>query len=322
MRTFLIALVAFTLAACAPASEAPLAPVCDQVQFVDHVIVDVPVQQGTTVMPGTIFTKTWQVRNSGACDWGEGYALVHTGGRPMNPEEEIAIPAVASGETVDLSIRMRAPGTPGGYASEWMLRNPEGVLFGFGAEGDKPFTVELIVADLPAGVIYDFTQMVCLARWDSARAQFLPCDGEDDEHGDLDGYVRVNIDPALEGQTRGNPPVIEMKPNNQRENWISGFFPPITVAAGDHFLATVGCMDGNGGCSVTFKLEAQTPDGVITTLGEWHHVFDETPAKVEVDLSPLTEQEVTLILTLKDNGGRRPEARGFWLDPRIENSNR
>lgn len=313
---FIVLLVSL-LTAC---SEAPSSAACDSAQFVDHVILDVPVQEGSVVMPGTLFTKTWQVMNDGRCDWTMDYALVHTGGDPMGaPDVVVDLPsAVASGQTVDISVPMTAPFAAGTYTSEWVLRNAIGETFGIGPEGDRPLTAELVVPELPRGVIYDFTQVTCLAQWHSNRATFLSCEGVDDEEGLMSGYVRLNTDPALESSTRDNPPVIEMKPNNQQGGWLAGFFPPITVQDGDHFLATVGCMDGFPDCSILFRLDYELADGTHLTLAELPQVFDDAPGEFDVDLSSLAGQNATLVLVVLENGGISREARGYWLNARLE----
>lgn len=313
----LFPLIAVSLALAACSAVAPTAA-CDQASFIEHVILDVPVQEGTEVMPGTHFTKTWLVTNSGTCEWVEGYALVHSGGEPFGAAGEQALPPVAAGETVEISLRLTAPDRAGEYAGEWMLRNPAGALFGVGPDGDQPLEAALQVADLPAGVVYDFISVACLTRWDSARATFLPCEGEDDETGIFQGYLRVNPDPALEGSTLNNPAVLEMKPNNGSNGFIMGAFPPITIAEGDHFVATVGCMDLNPGCDVLFSVQAQLPNGSQQTLVEWVEEFDEISHEIRADLSDLAGQEVSLVLMLRENGGRSVEAKGFWLNPRIE----
>ena len=198
---------------------------CDQATFVDHVILDVPVEDGTIVMAGTHFTKTWEVQNSGSCAWSSAYGLVHSGGDALGAPEEIALPDVAPGATVDISVPMTAPTAPGDYSSQWMFVNADGEQFGVGPDGDQPLEASLAVPQLPPHVVYDFTQVVCLARWDSGRATFLPCEGEDDDQGQTDGYVRVNSDPALENSSHNNPPVIEVKPNNQQDFLDSGLLP-------------------------------------------------------------------------------------------------
>lgn len=312
-----IFVLAFLLAAC---SAAPTTTECNSAQFVDHVILDVPVQADTTVMPGTIFTKTWQILNDGSCEWTTDYALVHIGGETLGaPDVVVSLPtAVPSGQTVDVSVPMVAPIAPGTYRSEWMLQNADGETFGVGPAGDRPLAVELVVPELLAGVIYDFNQVVCLAQWHTDRAQFLPCEGVDDEEGILDGFVRLNSNPALEGKTRDNPPVIEMKPNNQQGGWIAGFFPPITIREGNHFLATVGCMDGFPGCSVLFRVDYELSDGTHASLSEHDQVFDESTGEFDIDLSALAGKQVTLVLVVLENGGISKEAHGFWLNARIE----
>lgn len=304
------------LSACKPAN---IVLACDKAQFIDHVIVDVPLEQGDTLMPGTHFTKAWEVQNAGRCDWNLDYALVQVSGPDLGVDKTVTLTEpVAAGDSSQLALRLTAPTEPGAYTAEWMLQNADGQQFGTGPNGDRPLTLEFVVPQLANGVIYDFAQSVCLARWDTKRATFLPCDGQDDDQGLQDGYVRLNENPALEGSTRDNPPVIEMKPNNQAGGWIAGFFPPVTFHQGDRFAATIGCMDANPGCSVIFELDYQLADGTRAELGEWAEVSDETTTDVSVDLSDLADQEITLILMVRENGGLSLEAKAFWLDARVE----
>lgn len=311
----LISLV-FLLAACRPAN---LPYVCDDAQLIDHVILDVPIEEGTTLMPGTHFTKAWQVQNEGQCDWTLDYSLMQISGPDLG--EAALVPLhdpVASNTEATIAVRLTAPSEPGRYTAEWMLQNADGEQFGVGPEGDRPLTMEIIVAELPEGVAYDFTSMVCLARWDSDRATFLPCDGLDDEVGLQEGYVRINEDPALEQSTQDNPPVIEIKPNNGNRGFISGTFPPITIQDGDRFTSTVGCMDENDGCTVIFRLEALLASGATRVLAEWPETYDEVASDFSVDLSDLAGEEVGFVLMVVENGGISLEAKAFWLDPIIE----
>lgn len=320
MKRLILLAIPWLLVACQAAAEAPVSA-CDAAQLVDHIILDAPVEQGTTVMPGTHFTKAWQVLNEGTCDWSADYSLVQVSGPDLGAEPATPLAgAVASGEETTLAVRLTAPSQPGDYTVEWMLRNAAGEQFGTGPQGDRPLSLEFSVAALPAGVRYDFTQAVCLARWDSDRATFLPCEGSDDEAGLQDGYVRVNTDPALEGQTRNNPPVIEVKPNNQSGGWISGIFPPITIAAGDRFSATIGCMDQMPRCAVAYWLQALLPDGSVETIEEWYEEADDVSHEVSADLSAYAGREVSLVLVVLENGGRSLEARAFWLNPVIHSA--
>jgi hypothetical protein len=319
-KILLILLLSLSLAACKPAN---LPYVCDDVQLIDHVILDVPVEEGTTLMPGTHFTKAWQVVNEGQCDWTLDYNLIQISGPDLGEDALVQLhDPVPAGSEATVAVRLTAPSEPGSYKAEWMFQNADGEQFGTGPNGDRPLTMEIRVAELPDGVVYDFTQVVCLARWDSNRATYLPCDGLDDEEGLQNGYVRVNEDPALEQSTRNNPPVIEVKPNNQNGGIISGAFPPITIQDGDRFSSTVGCMDEMEGCEVVFRLEAQIFDGTRQLIAEWEESFDNVASDFSVDLSDYADQEISLVLTVAENGGRSAEARAFWLDPVIERSTR
>lgn len=279
------------------------APVCDKAIFVEHVIVDAPVLEGTLVMPGMHFTKTWQVTNAGTCDWTSDYKLVHTGGDAFGASAEIELPSViAPGETVDLAISMTVPDAAGAVASEWMLQNAEGELFGTGPAGDRPLTVEVNIAELLAGVSYDFATVACLARWDSGRAEFLPCDDSSDTQV---GYI-----------TLPQNGTIEVKPNNQ--GWIAGYFPLVSIQEGDHFRATVGCVDEQDDCNVAFILKVSA-DGEEFIVGDPLVAEGDQAMGFDVNLSPLAGQQVSLILYMEENGGRSQSNLGYWRNARIEN---
>ncbi|MGB8648229.1 MAG: NBR1-Ig-like domain-containing protein [Anaerolineae bacterium] len=111
---------------------------------------DVTVPDNTPLLGGSSFVKTWRIRNEGTCPWGNGYALhslVLTGGNMAGPTGTIEIPnaVVNQGDTIDLSVPLSAPTTPGVYRSEWKLRVDNGTLLGVGANGAVPLYVQIIV---------------------------------------------------------------------------------------------------------------------------------------------------------------------------------
>ena len=91
-------------------------------------IADVTIPDGTQLASGKKFTKTWRVRNNGACAWGDGTRLVFANGSQMNGPAAVAVPAVAPGETVDISIDLTAPAAAGSYASKWLLIAADGTV--------------------------------------------------------------------------------------------------------------------------------------------------------------------------------------------------
>ncbi len=93
-------------------------------------VTDVTVPDGTAVEPGTPFVKTWRVSNSGTCTWDGTYAIAFVQGELLGAPPLAPIPVAAPGVTVDISVQLVAPGTPGRYQGTWRLRAPDGTPFG------------------------------------------------------------------------------------------------------------------------------------------------------------------------------------------------
>jgi len=107
---------------------------------------DVTIPDGTNFAPGATFTKTWRIRNTGTCTWTNGYKLVFVSGAAMGGPASQALPGnVAPNQTVDLSVALTAPTTPGKHKGEWMLENASGARFGLGNSGKSTFWVEISV---------------------------------------------------------------------------------------------------------------------------------------------------------------------------------
>jgi hypothetical protein len=112
---------------------------CDIAQF----IADVTYTDGTLVTPGQAFTKTWRIKNVGTCSWTPSYAVVFSSGNSMNgPATQALGGNVNPGQTVDISVNLTAPTTPGEVTSYWKLRNAAGVLF-------TQFYVKVVVQSPP-----------------------------------------------------------------------------------------------------------------------------------------------------------------------------
>ncbi|MCE9645826.1 MAG: hypothetical protein K8S20_07490 [Chloroflexi bacterium] len=125
---------------------------CDWVAFIK----DVSIPDGTILLPGESFTKTWRLKNRGTCTWTPDYMLVYNTGAQMGAMTAARLPAyVAPGQTVDISITLTAPTSAGPYTGYWMLRNSSGALFGSGDKANIPFYVDIVVRDqnLPHGTV-------------------------------------------------------------------------------------------------------------------------------------------------------------------------
>lgn len=128
-------------------APAPITSYCDRGTFIG----DVTIPDGTTLVAGTPFTKTFRIRNVGTCTWTTSYAMVFVAGDLLGaPSTAINLTSsVAPGQTMDFSINMVAPTTAGHYRSYWRFRNASGQQFGLGS-GMVTFFADINVSGSPA----------------------------------------------------------------------------------------------------------------------------------------------------------------------------
>jgi hypothetical protein len=116
-------------AATSPTSGAPAATAtsnCDNADFVT----DVTIPDGTVLDPGESFTKTWRLKNAGTCSWTTSYSIVFSNGDSMSgPTTQALTATINPGQTVDVSVNLKAPSAPGNYTGYWKFRNAAGVTF-------------------------------------------------------------------------------------------------------------------------------------------------------------------------------------------------
>ncbi len=84
-----------------------------------------------TLQPNETFTKTWQVANTGTCDWTFGYRLIYVSGNKMEGESlRPNNPPVPRGEWRRLNLSLTAPDDPGTYTGYWRMSDGAGNAFG------------------------------------------------------------------------------------------------------------------------------------------------------------------------------------------------
>jgi hypothetical protein len=92
---------------------------------------DVTIPAETEMSPGEKFTKTWQVSNSGTCDWLFGYRLVPISGTKLSSEPvKVNNLPVPPKEWRQISVSMEAPNDKGTYTQYWQLSDGAGHTFG------------------------------------------------------------------------------------------------------------------------------------------------------------------------------------------------
>ncbi|MBN2046137.1 MAG: hypothetical protein JW757_14030 [Anaerolineales bacterium] len=121
-------------------TDAPEEDICDAAGFVD----DVTIPDGTELLPGESFTKTWRISNQGNCTWNQNYEVVFDEGAAMGAAASTPISKadVPPGAEVDISVEMVAPLEEGSYRGVWQLRNDQDVIFTIGG-----FWVEIKVIE-------------------------------------------------------------------------------------------------------------------------------------------------------------------------------
>ncbi|MBI5960232.1 MAG: peptidoglycan DD-metalloendopeptidase family protein [Chloroflexi bacterium] len=93
---------------------------------------DVTIPDGTIIMPGKTFVKTWRVRNTGTITWNNNYTLRFVSDDKMGAPDSIPLMGnVKPGEFLELSVEFTAPEKAGRHRSSWKLFNAEGKVFDF-----------------------------------------------------------------------------------------------------------------------------------------------------------------------------------------------
>ena len=103
---------------------------CDNMQGV----ADVTYPDNSVVPAGVVFIKTWSIKNLGPCTWDQNYKLIYGwggAGTNWNTTRPSHLTAnVLPGETVEVSVTLKAPTTPGTYGAHFRMQNSSGYNFG------------------------------------------------------------------------------------------------------------------------------------------------------------------------------------------------
>ncbi len=292
----------------------PPTPVpCDAAAYVK----DVTYPDNTELAAGTEFTKTWRIQNIGACTWDEDYAVVFTDGDDMDTPSSVSLPrTVRPGQTVDVSVGLKAPASIGTYRAEYMLRSDTNEVFGLG--GDKPFWVQIRVS-AATGLLLDFITQAQDADWSSGLGSppgaDLAFNGAEDSS---EGVAKIKDGVKLEdGATSGK--VLLTYPKRESNGFILGLFDEYTVQKGDHFKARLGFMQSGDTCAggnVYFQLAYKDHDG-YHLIKEWNETCDGSQNAVDVNLSDYKGKTLRFALVVTANGDATNDW-AIWNSARIE----
>jgi hypothetical protein len=118
--------VAVVASATAQLTALSVVSYCDNSAYVS----DVTIPDGMIFYPGSSFTKTWLIKNTGTCTWNKSYVIAFVNGNAMNGETTALTASTAPGEQIKVSVEMVAPSTAGTYIGYWKLKNEAGSSFG------------------------------------------------------------------------------------------------------------------------------------------------------------------------------------------------
>jgi hypothetical protein len=91
---------------------------------------DVTIPDETVLPGGSVFIKTWKVRNNGTVDWANNYTFTFIANTPMTSFLEVPMPPARVSQDATISIAMEAPRQPGRYKCTWRARDAQGNFFG------------------------------------------------------------------------------------------------------------------------------------------------------------------------------------------------
>jgi hypothetical protein len=279
---------------------------CDRAEFVK----DVTIPDDTEMAPGTQFIKTWRLRNNGSCAWNSGYSLIfHDKNALGGPAVvQLTTKTVEPGQTIDISVTLKAPNAPGDYESDWMLRNGSSVVFGIGAKADKFFWVKIRVTNT---INYNFYTKAKDAQWRNGTDEIDFGDKNDDSPG-----VAAYVENAKLEDGKTYSKALATYPERIDDGEILGIFSPYTVKDGDHFVAQVGFRSGCENGKVSFQF-GYMEGGSFQILKEWSKSCDGNMKTLDFDLADLEGEEHEFVLAVDAVGSFRND-KVMWIDPRIQ----
>lgn len=109
-----------------PPTPAPPAPEQKMPRPMSRFVTDVTIPDGTKVVAGKTFVKTWRMRNDGKAAWPVGSRLMPVGGDNMTNSTAgiLVVPAgrvIQPRQEVDITVELQAPARPGRYVGHFRM---------------------------------------------------------------------------------------------------------------------------------------------------------------------------------------------------------
>jgi hypothetical protein len=226
---------------------------------------------------------------------------------------------VPPGSTIDISVTLIAPTTPGTYKGLWRLRNPGGALFGVGSSADQSFWVQIkSVAPTPTPLptpaytlSFDFIARGPDATWRNATNQLPWGDPPEDSAG-----VAVNIANVKLEDGKTYPSLLATYPQHIKDGIITGVYPAYTIQANDHLRTKVGFRANCGNSRVKFQIRYIEGNSEVQ-FGEWIEACEGGLTPIDINLAAFVGHSLQFKLVVIADG--TPDSySAVWVAPRIE----
>lgn len=292
-----------------PTPSQHTAGLCDFAAFV----ADITIPDGTTVPPGTNFTKTWAIKNTGSCAWTSDYTLVYVGGDLLGAPQAVQLTdkTVAPGETARVSVQFTAPNDLKIHRSYWKMRNANGGIFGVtDVQGkEQPIWTEVLVSNT-----YDFLANMCAATWKTGGGKLIPCPS--DPNNAAEGAVYRMNNSQWEGDIIEDEPVLVMVPPAGNDTTIIGQFPPVVIPEFSRLQTRIGCLADQKDCNVSIKITYSVDGGPEQPLYSSEQAYDGGIDKLDVRMIEysLFNKSVSFIWYITAVGDASQD-KIFWFTP-------
>ncbi len=94
---------------------------------------DMTIPDGTVETAGTVFQKTWRMKNTGTCAWGGGFKFAFAYGTKLGTGPltiTLTSNSVPAGGSKDFGITLTAPSVQNSYTGCWKMQTDQGYWFG------------------------------------------------------------------------------------------------------------------------------------------------------------------------------------------------
>lgn len=261
---------------------------------------DITIPDNVTIPPGTVFRKTWAVKNAGYCKWDKNYSVVFSGGDQLGGAATAPLMQdgfVLPGQIALVTVELVSPDVTGErvYNGFWKLRNPDGAVFGLGDDGKRSLFVSIRSANR-----FEFVENMCSAVWSNNDGLMYCPSGDKDPNG----YFKQEKSPGLENGLSGGYSLVMVPP--KRDNGvIRAKFAPIKVPGGSYIHGLVGCGYGEENCIFKATIYASVPGNEDQVLATWTETYDGLNSEIDIPLNRfgLVGQPVRFTFEVETNGG-------------------